>query len=349
LWRELRDSLGLAGQPCFRASAVLLPAGFGIALRCVSDASSVADGLGRGVVLKMHVAVVCWSLQTVVVREVLVSLPSGAGVVRCEDGSVLVTDDVRGGDGSSVRDGDRFHPVKAPVDGGGCVVGGLLPPGAVSVQAVDDRGDHVPAVVAGGAYVAVLAQPDDGSEPIVCCRDGTGRPVRRPLPAQYPAAPVSDAQEPCPACGAIDYEEYRPFEAWRGGEVRPDGSVVPGWVVCCRVCGHEEEEGSVIRAPARTSVAETRRPRAEMIARARAMRRDHMWRAVAPGVLTQGFAIYGAGDWPARLSRCGAEDNGRLTHVTVQHYQTEEPDPSTGEQPRLAITTSPGRAVSART
>src|SRR6185295_12419797 len=49
-------------------------------------------------------------------------------------------------------------------------------------------------------------------EPIVCCRDDAGRPVRRPLPAAYPSVRVTDTDEPCPACGAIDYEEYVPTE-----------------------------------------------------------------------------------------------------------------------------------------
>jgi hypothetical protein len=53
-------------------------------------------------------------------------------------------------------------------------------------------------------------------------------------------------QEPCPACGAIDFDEYRPFEDWRGGEVHPDGRTVPTPVVSCRVCGHEEAEGIVM-------------------------------------------------------------------------------------------------------
>ncbi len=39
-------------------------------------------------------------LQTVLVREILVSLPSGAGVVRLQNGSVVVTDDVDVGRGS---------------------------------------------------------------------------------------------------------------------------------------------------------------------------------------------------------------------------------------------------------
>jgi hypothetical protein len=142
---------------------------------------------------------------------VLVSLPSGAGVVRLEDGLTLVSYEGGGGGGTYLREADPFHPEKAG-DESRCVVGGLLPPGAVSAEAVDDRGTRVAAAVAEGAYVAMLEQPLDGHEPIVCCRDAGGAPVRRPWAHDYPSVRVTDAQEPCPACGAIDYDEYTPFE-----------------------------------------------------------------------------------------------------------------------------------------
>jgi hypothetical protein len=260
-------------------------------------------------------------------------------VLRLDDGSVVVTDDIGVGGGCHLRESDWFHPVKSSVDGERCVVGGLLPPGALSVEAVDDRGVRVPAAVGHGAYVAVLDQPGDGSEPIICCRDADGRPVRRPRAADYPSVGVLDAQEPCPACGAFDFEEYRPFEGWRGGGVLPDGTTVPCPVVRCRVCGHEEEEGMVVRAPARPAAVEKAPTRAELISRARAMRREHMWRAVASGVQTQGFPIYGVDGWSAQLTGCGAEDDGRLTYVTVHHYATDDAEPSPGTQPRLAVTT----------
>ncbi len=277
-------------------------------------------------------------LQTVLVREILVSLPSGAGVVRLQNGSVVVTDDVDVGRGSCLREHDRFHPVKASAGGDRCVVGGLLPPGAVRAEVVDDRGVRVSAAVAEGAYVAVLAQPDDGSNPIVCCRDADSEPVRRPRAADYPSVRVTDAQASCPACGATDFDEYQPFEDWRGGEVGPDGTTVPTPVVCCRVCGHEEAGLIVVRARARPASSETP-PLAELLARARTMRREHMWRAVAPALQTQDFPIYGVEGWPAQLSGCGTEDDGRLTEVIVDHYETDDADPATAGRPRLAVTT----------
>ena len=272
-------------------------------------------------------------------REVLVSGPCGAGVVRLGDGAVVVTGDVLEGSGACLPDPGRFDPVKAPVDPGRCVVGGWLAPGSVSAEVVDDRGVRVLAAVGDGAYVAVLEQPDDGSAPIVCCRNAVGKPVRRPRAASYSTIPVVDAQQPCPACGATEFDEYRPFEQWRGGEALPDGSTRPAPVVCCRICGHEEPEAFVIRVPARRAGSEPKLSPAEMLARVRSLRREHMWLAVAPALETQDFPIFVADGWPAQLGGCGTEDDGRLTEVTVQHYETIDADPSTGARPRLSITT----------
>jgi hypothetical protein len=158
------------------------------------------------------------------VPMVLVELPGGEGVVRRDDGEIVVTRDVREDRGQPLRGDDQHHPLKTWLSAGSSLVGGLLPPGAVSAEVIDDRGTRVVAQIGGGAYAAILEQPNDGHEPVVCCRDAAGTPVRRPLPADYPSVPVGDAEEPCPACGAIAYEECVPTESWRGGRGSPDGT-----------------------------------------------------------------------------------------------------------------------------
>jgi hypothetical protein len=260
--------------------------------------------------------------------------------VRSEDGVVGVTGGVDDGRLVWVREEDRFRPVTCAVDEDRCVVGGLLPPGAVSAEVVDDRRARVVAATAEGAYIAMLEQPDDPYEPVVCCRDAAGRPVRRPLAGEYPSVAVTDAQDPCPACGATDFEEYRPFEEWRGGEVQLDGATSPSPVVSCRVCGHEEQEGIFVTAPDSPDRPDRPVPPAERLARVRAMRREHMWQAVAPGLQVTDFPIYAADGWPAQLSGCGTEDDGRLTEVKLLHFETEDADASTGARPRLAVTTT---------
>ena len=186
------------------------------------------------------------------VPTVLVSLASGAGVVRLNDGSIVISHDSSGGEsGTFLNDEDRYRPAKTWLDEEHCVIGGLLPPGAVSAEVADDRGTRVVATVALGAYVAVLDQPNDGHHPVVCCRDRTGHAVRRPWAGDYPNVRVTDAEEPCPACGAIDYDEYSPYEEWRGGRGRGDGTIVPNPVVSCRVCGHDEAERTSRRVSGR--------------------------------------------------------------------------------------------------
>ena len=58
-------------------------------------------------------------------RSIVVSLPSGAGVVRTEHG-LVVTDDVDVGGGVGLRDDDLFGPGAAAVDEDHSVVGGRL-------------------------------------------------------------------------------------------------------------------------------------------------------------------------------------------------------------------------------
>jgi hypothetical protein len=270
-------------------------------------------------------------------HSVLVSLSSGAGVVRTEHG-VLVTNDVADGGGSYLRDADPFHPEKSWVSATQCVVGGLLPPGAVSAEAVDDRGERVSAAVGEGAYVALLEQPNDGAEPIVCCRDGSGRPVRRPWAADYPSRRVNDAEEKCPACGAIDWDEYTPFEEWRGGRgSKVDGTHVASPVVSCVVCGHEERE------PAFTTYGsepedEDEATRAARLARARAQHRKHDWLAGALTLRAAQFPIYAAEDYRAKLGGSGSQGDD-LTEITVHQYDGDDVDADTDEQPCLAVTT----------
>ncbi len=265
---------------------------------------------------------------------VLVRLPGGAGVVRRRDGSHIVTDDVADGRGTYLRDEDPHHPVKSWVDEDRSVVGGLLPPGAVSAEVVDDLARRVEATVGGGAYVALIAQPNDGQEPIVCCRDQDGRPVRRPLPAEYPSDPVTDTDVRCPACGAVDYEEYFPTEQWRGGSPGPAGTTVPNPVVVCRTCGQEEREGTFVGAVANDE-GEDERLREERITRAKAAARVQRWYAETMLLRSVSFPIYAAEGWPARIG--GSASSGEeLTEITICHHDNAD----AGAQHRIEVITS---------
>jgi hypothetical protein len=179
------------------------------------------------------------------VPNILIELPGGEGVVRRDDRDFVITQDVSDDRGQPLRRGD-YRPVKTWLDDERSLVGGVQPPGAVSAEVIDDRSRRVAATVGGGAYVAILEQTNDGHEPVVCCRDESGAPVPRPLPADWTRSEVTDAEEPCPACGAVAYDEVLPTDGSRGGRGGHghDGPLEPCRIVVCRRCGHEEGAGS---------------------------------------------------------------------------------------------------------
>jgi hypothetical protein len=273
------------------------------------------------------------------VSTVLVELAGGEGVVRRGDGVLVVTQDVRVDRGVPLRADDIYRPVKTWLPDDRSLVGGILPLGAVSAEVVDDRGERVVAGVGGGAYVAVLEQPNDGHEPVVCCRDATGTVVRRPLPADYPSNPVDDADVPCPACGAIDYEERFATEQWRGGRPGPDGTVIPNPIVICRRCGHEEREGTFFAAAGGSEDDEDEAAREARAARAREHARVGRWLSTTMLLRALKFPVYAAEGWPAVISGSGAHGD-RLTSVTIGHYDTPDADPYAGDRPRFEIATA---------
>jgi hypothetical protein len=279
-------------------------------------------------------------VHNLLMREVLVAVPSGGAVMRLGDGSALVVADVTASDGWPLRHGDLYRPALVPAGPRSCVVGGLLPPGAVTAEVIDDRSTGVQATVANGAYVVVLNQRNEGAEPIVCCRGSNGAPVNRPPATGHRIGSVEDADVPCPACGAIDFEEYLPVEAGSSGPIDAEGKIVPQQVVRCRVCGQQEREATVVRTPDPPDSPAPILTRDQLMAKADAMRREFMWRSIEGGVRTQGFPIYVAAGWPARVSQSGSEDDGRLTSVTVTHLRVSDAnDSETRLQPELTVTT----------
>jgi len=71
---------------------------------------------------------------------VLIELPRGEGVVRREDGEIVVTRCPRRRTERSLRRGDSDRPVKTWLDGERSLVGGVLSTGALSAEVVDGRG-----------------------------------------------------------------------------------------------------------------------------------------------------------------------------------------------------------------
>ena len=89
----------------------------------------------------------------------------------------------------------------------------------------------------GGTYPVIFEDGEHG-EPALGYRDAAGAFVHGPMPAEYPHRPVTDAEEPCPVCGAVQYEEYFPTEDWRGGRGRKGSdSFVPSPLIVSRLWG----------------------------------------------------------------------------------------------------------------
>jgi hypothetical protein len=269
---------------------------------------------------------------------VVIQLPGGAGVVRRDDGEIVITYNVGDDRGQPLRGSDDFRPVQMGLDRARTIVAGLLPPGAVSAEVVEDGGARIAAVVGGGVYAAVLDQPIDGREPVVCCRDESGAPVPRPLAADWTRTAVSDAEEPCPACGAIAYDEVLPTDDSRGGRGGHghDGPLEPCRIVVCRACGHEEGAGSSLMRFTSPD-DEDDAAKAARIARHRAEARVQKWYRDTMTLRGVTFPIYAAETWPARITGSGSS-GANLTKLTVGHDTEESDDPFT--VPELTVTTT---------
>jgi hypothetical protein len=145
------------------------------------------------------------------------------------------------------------RPHQVGLDGDRELVAGRLPVGAVSAEVVSPDGRRVPCVVGPGAWLGLLrggSRHDDFRSVAVLFRDRDGAPLVVSLPADWPREPVTDTEVPCPACGRCEWDVVT--AAWEGiGELRTTrwgyGSSGPGRALVCRVCGHEERLGTVMR------------------------------------------------------------------------------------------------------
>ena len=277
--------------------------------------------------------------------------------MRRDDGEIVLTRDVSDGSGSPL-DCTDYRPVTRRLDEERALVGGLLPPGACSVEVIDDLGRRTAASVGGGAYAAIADQSDPGGAPVVCCRDAAGQPVARPLPADWSRIEVRDAEVPCPGCGAVAYDEVVAADGSRGGRFGHgnDRPLVPARITVCRVCGHEEGAGmsisrfaSVDTAPADESTAAERRELR------RAHERIQKWYLDKLTLRGVAFPIYAAENWRAEIGSgwgtlakpIGAlfkGGGGELTHLTVDHFSAAAAgtaaDADPFASPRLKVTTS---------
>ena len=282
---------------------------------------------------------------------VVIELAEGEGIVRRDDGEIVLTHDVTLDWGQPLQPWDRYEPIRVGLSDERMLFGGLLPPGAVSVEAVEATGVRKAAAVGGGTY-AVIFEDGEHGEPALGYRDPAGAFVHRPMPGGYPHQPVTDAQEPCPVCGAVQYEEYFPTEDWRGGRGRKGSdSFVPSPLIVCRVCGHQERAGGIMRFRRSDSADEDPAAREARMARIRAEQAVQRWYANKMTLMGVTFPIYAAEGWPARINGQGSHGDD-LTRLVIAHAETP-PNSMFVERARIEVTTSidtdqPGELAVAR-
>ncbi len=153
-------------------------------------------------------------------------------------------------------------------------------------------------------------------------------------------------------CGAVQYEEYFPTEDWRGGHgTKGTDSFVPSPLIVCRVCGHQEQAGGIMRFGQADGAEEDAAARESRMARIRAEQAVQRWYANKMTLMGVTFPIYAAEGWPARINGQGSHGDD-LTHLVIAHAQTL-PDSMFIPRPRIEITTStdphqPGELAVAR-
>lgn len=236
-------------------------------------------------------------------REVLVQVEhaDGTAAVVRDEGMLWLTG-ILGRGGTGLEHG---RPVVEGLPDDRTVQGGELPPGAVAVEVVDDAGVRHAAAVGNGAWIVVVDQPVRGEDPLVRFVDAAGRTVAPSLPAEWPRAPVEDASEPCPACGATGWDVVQPLDESRGSRSTADGGWEPTPIVVCRACGHEESVGVFTYVEDGDQVGD-----------------EPAWEPEEPP--PAGFPVYAVRGRPARIGGWG--DDSRMVMQGPLAVETERED-----------------------
>jgi hypothetical protein len=164
--------------------------------------------------------------------------------IRHEDGVAGVCRSIEGGDLLLARDLEKLSGT--PIEGfepasTNDLAGGLLPPSAVSAEAIDKRGVAHSAACANGAWVAALPDSSRVNGVPARFRDADGATVRRPLrPGATVTLEHADVRRPCPACGGRDWQIAR--WPWFADEFKRAEVYDFAAGVCVR-CGHSEDLG----------------------------------------------------------------------------------------------------------
>ena len=140
----------------------------------------------------------CPGSDNEVVATVLVRLPGGEGVIRDDDGEIALTHDVTRDRGQPLQPWDRFEPIRLGLGDDRMLFGGLLPRGAVRVEAVEATGVRKAAAVGGGVF-AVIFEDGEPGEPALGYRDAAGSFVHRPSVSSVTTVRAA-VTAPCSLC-----------------------------------------------------------------------------------------------------------------------------------------------------
>ena len=184
-----------------------------------------------------------------------------------------------------------------------------------------------------------LSSPTTATSPSSAAATHRERPFRVHSPPTGPRTAVPDAEQHCPACGAVAYDEVLPTDDSRGGQGGHghDGPMTPCQIVLCRQCGHEEGAGSSLMRFSSPDDDEDPATTAARLARHRAEARVRKWYSDTMTLRGVTFPIYAAQNWPASIVGSGSSGDD-LTELTLGHHTAENDDPFIA--PDLRITTS---------
>jgi hypothetical protein len=249
---------------------------------------------------------------------ILVSLDYGAGVAavwRDARGVWLGAGPAGAGDDTGSIGGTLLdtRPARMGVGAGRMVVGGLLAPGASRAVV-----EGLPAATGNGAWIAIIASYTVAPEPAARFEADDGTIVRPELPADWTREPVSDADQPCPACGDVSWVRVTPTDGSRGTHGSSGSRMRPTAVIVRTRCGHEVSEDSWYGPGVSTRVPGLRFRAVGGLWNGGRIRR----RAREPAIDALDFPVYAVDDVDAELASHGWDRCG-VHSVTMRHDEVE--------------------------